>query len=98
MTAPGAGRRPACLPAAEPPAARLRWQARRGMLELEVWLNRYLDLDYARASVARKRGFVYLLAQDDLTLYDWLCRHVEPPGALRGLIDRMRELQRDPPT
>jgi antitoxin CptB len=69
---------------------RLRWLARRGMLELDTWLNRFLDNRYHALPIAQQRRFVYLLEQDDMTLYDWLGGSVEPPPELKALVDDIR--------
>jgi len=74
---------------------RLRWLARRGMLELDTWLNRFLDRRYGELPIALQRRFVYLLQQDDMTLYDWLTGSVEPPPDLRELVDDIRERRTD---
>lgn len=68
---------------------KLRWLARRGMLELDTWLNRFLDHGYDQLPVAQQRLFVYLLQQDDMSLYDWFTRSVEPPPELRDLVDKI---------
>jgi succinate dehydrogenase flavin-adding protein (antitoxin of CptAB toxin-antitoxin module) len=90
----------------EPPSRqRLRWLARRGMLELDSWLNRFLDHYFdsdatggnlgpkAALTIAQQRQFVYLLNQDDMTLYDWLTGHVDPPDDMRFLVDEIRAMQ-----
>jgi antitoxin CptB len=71
---------------------RLRWLARRGMLELDTWLSRFLDRRYAELPIAQQRRFVYLLEQDDMTLYDWLTNSVEPPRDLRDLVGEIRAI------
>lgn len=74
----------------EPDLNRLRWLARRGMLELDAWLGRFLERHYAELPIALKRRFVYLLEQDDMTLYDWLTGSAQPPQDLRELVDRIK--------
>jgi antitoxin CptB len=74
---------------------RLRWLARRGMLELDTWLNRFLDKHYKELPIAQQRRFVYLLEQDDMTLYDWLTKSVEPPPEFKELVDGIRETRID---
>lgn len=69
---------------------RLRWLARRGMLELDTWLNHFLDGRYREMPVAQQRLFVYLLRQDDMTLFDWLSGSVEAPPELRELVEEIR--------
>jgi antitoxin CptB len=74
---------------------RLRWLARRGMLELDTWLNRFLDKGYDKLPIALQRRFVYLLEQDDMTLYDWLSGSVEPPPDMKELVDGIRGISTD---
>jgi len=69
---------------------RLRWLARRGMLELDTWLNRFLDDHFEELPIAQQQRFGYLLQQDDMTLYDWLTGSVEPPPELRSLVADLR--------
>ncbi|OGT26757.1 MAG: hypothetical protein A3I77_08070 [Gammaproteobacteria bacterium RIFCSPLOWO2_02_FULL_42_14] len=57
----------------------IRWQCRRGMLELDVIFERYLANRYDTLSPDQKKLFSQLLSQDDPTLYDWLI--VESPCA-----------------
>jgi len=72
--------------------SRLRWLARRGMLELDVWLNRFLDARHAQMSIAQQRLFVYLLQHDDMTLYDWMTGSVPPPPDFFDLVEAMNNL------
>lgn len=71
---------------------RLRWLARRGMLELDTWLNRFLDEHYEKLPIAQQQRFGYLLAQDDMLLYDWLTGSAEPPAELQTLVAEIRRL------
>lgn len=77
-------------PDREPEMNRLRWLARRGMLELDTWLNRFLDGGFEKLPIAQRCLFVYLLDQDDMTLYDWLTGSVEPPPDMKILVDGIR--------
>jgi len=52
--------------------ARLRWRCRRGMRELDVVFQRYLDDDYAHAPEAERRAFEALLEQQDPQLLAYL--------------------------
>ena len=54
----------------------IRWQCRRGMLELDFLFQRTLDQHYADFSDEQKKLFSQLLQQDDPTLYDWLVAEV----------------------
>jgi succinate dehydrogenase flavin-adding protein (antitoxin of CptAB toxin-antitoxin module) len=60
------------------------------MLELDTWLNRFLEHGYAELPIALKRRFVYLLAQEDMTLYDWLTGRVQAPAEFQELVEVIR--------
>jgi antitoxin CptB len=51
------------------PSARLRWRCRRGMLELDVLLARYLEHRYPVAPPAEQRAFASLLELQDPQLF-----------------------------
>jgi antitoxin CptB len=57
---------------------RLRWQCRRGMLELDHLLMRFLDLGYPAMDAKRQAEFVALLTQQDQDLSDWFMSRKEP--------------------
>jgi antitoxin CptB len=54
----------------------IKWQCRRGMLELDFLFQRILEQHYDQFSDAQKQLFSQLLQQDDPTLYDWLVADV----------------------
>ena len=69
---------------------RLRWQCRRGMLELDHLLGRFLDLGYAELSADERQDFLALLGQPDPHLSDWFMERSEPPEPrLRVLVARI---------
>ena len=71
---------------------RLRWQCRRGMLELDLLLNRFLDQGYAQLSEEARADFVRMLGEQDQSLFDWLMNQVEPPeSAYASLVKRIRD-------
>lgn len=73
-------------------AGRLRWRCRRGMKELDVLLERWLDRHSARASTEELQRFEALLDLQDPELARYLLAgqpHPEP--ALRALIDGIRQ-------
>jgi antitoxin CptB len=57
---------------------RLRWQCRRGMLELDLLLNRFLDLRFVGLSIAERADFERLLGYQDQILQDWLIGQAVP--------------------
>lgn len=72
---------------------RLRWRSRRGMRELDVLFNRYLDQAWASESDAGRGVFLRLLDCEDDRLWRWFMGHEEAPDAeLRALVGRIRDL------
>lgn len=77
-------------------AARLRWQCRRGMLELDLLLNRFLETGFAVLDDAGRADFVRLLGYQDQIIYDWLMGQAVPAdAALRRLVGQIRAAMRD---
>jgi len=52
--------------------ARLQWQCRRGMLELDLMLQRFVEKRYADLPVKSKKAFHQLLQCQDQFLLDYL--------------------------
>lgn len=70
---------------------RLRWQCRRGMLELDLLLNRFLDAGYTELPEAQRVDFVRLLGYPDQILLDWLyAQSVPADPALGTLVGKVR--------
>jgi antitoxin CptB len=68
---------------------KLRWRCRRGMKELDVLLERYVDERFGTASNPEREAFRQLLETQDTVLYAY-CLGSEPvPPHLRSLIDRI---------
>ncbi|MCP5142364.1 MAG: succinate dehydrogenase assembly factor 2 [Gammaproteobacteria bacterium] len=64
-----------------PTRERLRWQCRRGMLELDLVLSAYLESRYSNLDDAGKQRFVDLLSVDDPTLNAWMFGNQSPVDA-----------------
>ena len=58
---------------------RIRWQCRRGMLELDLMLLPVVDHIYPTVSDQEQQTFQHLLTHHDQDLYAWLTERVEPP-------------------
>ena len=70
---------------------RLRWRCRRGMLELDLILARFLDEQYPQLSPADQEAFEALLQQQDDALMELISGDgVVEDTALRPLIERLR--------
>jgi antitoxin CptB len=76
-------------------AARLRWQCRRGMLELDLLLNRFLEVGFVALDDSGRADFVRLLGYQDQIIHDWLMgRAVPADAALRRLVAQVRAAMR----
>jgi antitoxin CptB len=62
--------------------SRLHWQCRRGMRELDILLERYLENSYAESDSAEKSAFRQLLTLSDPELAAYLLRGVSPDDVL----------------
>ena len=61
---------------------RLRWRARRGLLENDLIITRFLDAHEASLTDADVRGLVMLFELGDNDLLEILLSRQEPQGAL----------------
>lgn len=84
----------AAIPATESPIdlqKRLRWQCRRGMLEMDFLLRRYLDSTFLTSSSEAKAEFEALLKLEDDLLWDYLLGTKLPAEPdTRALINAIR--------
>jgi antitoxin CptB len=69
---------------------RLRWRCRRGLLELDVWLARYVEARLAELSEAERGLLERLLQEADADLLAWLNGQAAAPEVYRALIESMR--------
>lgn len=70
---------------------RLRWQCRRGMLEVDLILMRYVEQSYAQAAAAEQVCFERLLEESDQRLFDWLMGKAEPDLVFQALVKKMTQ-------
>jgi antitoxin CptB len=69
---------------------KLRWQCRRGMLELDLALRVFMDQQFASLTSHERATFRRLLDTPDAQLQAWLLNHEEVPDyELRQLIKRI---------
>ncbi len=57
---------------------KLRWRCRRGTLELDLMLTRYLENRYSHAGNLAKKAFLQLLELEDSELIRYLLEGVVP--------------------
>lgn len=66
---------------------RLHWQCRRGMLELDHLLLRFLDLGYRELAPGTRVAFEALLRHQDQDLSDWFMGRRKPDDpSIAGLV------------
>ncbi len=69
---------------------RLRWLCRRGMLELDAWLTRFLEVSYDALPPDQQAAFVHLLDQDDMALFDWITGARATPAEFLGVVEAIK--------
>ena len=71
--------------------ARLYWQCRRGMLELDLVLQAFLDHRYERAPSDERRAFEALLNYPDALLFEYIMgREIPTDSQLVHVINQLR--------
>lgn len=60
---------------------KLRWASRRGMLELDLVLNPFLDNVYSTLGADDQALFHKLLEEQDQDLFQWFMRKSEPEAS-----------------
>lgn len=75
--------------------SRLRWQCRRGMKELDVLLEAYLNNNFSQAAEAEQQAFTVLLELPDPILMGYIVGHASPEAEeQRRVIDTLRRTSR----
>lgn len=69
---------------------RLRWQCRRGLLELDCIFADYLETHYLSAGEQEKAQFRALLNEQDPDLQAWLLFGLETPGQFSEIVEKLR--------
>ncbi|AEI36167.1 MULTISPECIES: FAD assembly factor SdhE [Francisella] len=68
---------------------KIKYSARRGMLELDIILAPYLNNCYMQEDLTGKKLFVEFLASEDNDMFDWLFKGVTPPNKYKELVDKI---------
>ncbi len=70
---------------------RLIWAARRGMLELDLLLQPFVENEYEKLTQEDKLRFEVLLEKDDQTLFQWFMKSCEPSDInMKRIVDLVR--------
>lgn len=74
--------------------SRLRWRCRRGIKEMDMVLQRFLEHDYALLDDRQKLLFDRMLDETDLDLLDWLLGRSRPRNSdYEELLQRFRQAE-----
>ncbi len=72
--------------------SKLRWRCRRGMLELDILLNNFVDKQYVQLSAGQKNTFDQLLDYPDQLLFDLFLGHMESSdNSISELVQTIRQ-------
>lgn len=70
---------------------RVRWRARRGLLELDIMLGRFIEAHYGQLGDDEKSEFEAMLELPDNPLWDMIAGRKEAaPGAQQALLEKIR--------
>lgn len=75
---------------------KIRWQCRRGMLELDIILLGFFDQYFATLAPSEQQQFIKLLEQADSSLYAWFLGYEAPSLDLLPMIQHIKETQSHP--
>jgi antitoxin CptB len=67
----------------------LLWHCRRGTKELDVLLERFVQLHYVSASADERRAFERLISLPDPDLADYLFGYAPPAAGLEDIVARV---------
>ncbi len=73
------------------PPNKVRWQCRRGMLELDILLISFFDQAYDTLTLSQQEAFIHLLEAPDPDLYQWLMGQDVPENPiLKAIVECIR--------
>ncbi len=77
-----------------PELSRLAWRCRRGIKEMDLLFESYLQQYYPHLAKADQAHFEALLEEADLDIYDWIIeRSIPERTAYLPLLKQLRSLQ-----
>ncbi len=69
---------------------RIRWRTRRGMLELDIVLGRFVDRHYANLNEAGQAAFDALLEMPDTELWDMITGKAAPKAECLEVLELLQ--------
>ena len=78
--------------------SRMRWAARRGMLELDLLLEPFVTARYARLSAPDRQRFQQLMLCEDQDLFAWFMQREQPGDEeLAGIVNQILQFTHTAP-
>ncbi|WP_235826870.1 FAD assembly factor SdhE [Facilibium subflavum] len=74
---------------------RIRWAARRGMLELDLVLSAYVENCYLQASDVEKQQFNRLLTCEDQDLFGWFIQSKPVDKVHNDIVKKVLQAKKD---
>lgn len=71
--------------------SKIKWQCRRGMLELDLLLLPFYEGKFTQLSPALQQAFINLLDHPDPDIYNWFLGAEETPSSFSPIIEQLRE-------
>jgi len=72
---------------------RVRWRCRRGLLELDIVLGRFIEAQYAQLDEAERQTFEALLDMPDNPFWDMVAgRQEAKQGEQQALLEKIRSV------
>jgi antitoxin CptB len=72
------------------PNRSLKWRCRRGIREMDLLLQVFMDKYFEKLSTEEIKTFEDLLEQPDLDILDWIMGRSKPPStAIQSIIDKI---------
>ena len=71
--------------------SRLLWRCRRGIREMDILLQGYLETHYDDASEPEQQAFEALLDEADLDILSWIMKKTEPDENYVNIINVIRQ-------
>jgi antitoxin CptB len=76
----------------------MRWASRRGLLELDLFLEEFVADEYPRLSPELKDLYRELMSSADQDMFEWLMGRSEPDDILQPIVIAIRNYKRSAPT
>lgn len=77
---------------------RMRWAARRGMLELDLVLEPFVNARYAQLEEGDRERFKQLMTCEDQDLFAWFLNRQQPDDPeLADIVSKILQFSRTPP-